>query len=523
MKDKISNLKEFLYVFVLSFFPLIPAFLSVLKLSYINYANCSDVFFYLDIAKNIAQGRGFVTSFNYYCYWPGIFFPAQAFVFIGFPLFLSPYFLFFKSIEPLFFLNFVICFFNAWLIYKIVKRLYKDKVFSFWSVVLIASTVSWQLTVFRILTEPLSLFFVLCGLWLFFSCVEDSLTDHVLKRNISLIGILLALSIFVRSAALFIPLVFFLSYVLSSKSGKIRRSYSLPFLILPFGIVLIYGVIIFLKFHMFPVQYPLAFKNFYLATYSCGGGFFTGTPVCRPACLELAIFKNIVNNFMIEAKVLFCLLRLLLLFSILKVIKIFIERKPVELILAGLSVLQILLTPFLYFYVSLNEFEGTRFLFLPVIFLMILGIKGFHEFCTNYFPKTKKILFLSVLFIILVSNFNQSNQVLAIYGQEARKGTKERELKALGDWVSSQTKDSDLIAATDFILSNVDLNRPMVNIPTFLLLKKSNLENFITIYKPKVFVFENTLPIQDILVTFGYSLARNDDPKGQILIYRRSF
>ncbi len=510
-------------MFLLSSFPLIPAFFSVLKLSYINYTNCSDVFFYLDIAKNIAQGRGLVTSFNYYCYWPGIFFPALKFVHIGFPLFLSPYFLFFKSIEPLFFLNFIIGFINSVLIYKIVKRLYGDKTLAFWSVILVASTVSWQLTVFRILTEPLSLFFVLLSLWLFFPCLEVRPTNDILKKNTLLIGGLLSLSFFVRSAALFIPLVFFFSYVFSQKSGKIKVAQSLPFLILPYGVIFIYGIMVFLKFHSFPLQYPLAFKNFYLATYSCGGGFSPNAPVCRPACLELAIFKNISNNFLTEAKILFCMLRLLLLFSIFKVIKIFMKREPVEFIFAGLSACQILITPFLYFYVSLSEFEWTRFLLMPMIFLMILGIKGFREFCSNYFPKTKNILFISVLSIILLSNFYQSVQVLTAYAQEAKKGIKEQELKSLRAWVSRQTKNLDLIAATDYILSNVDLDRPVVSIPTSRLLTKTNLENFITIYKPKVFVFEDTLHIQDVLTALGCSFEKNDGRESRILIYRSSF
>jgi hypothetical protein len=179
---------------------------------------------------------------------------------------------------------------------------------------------------------------------------------------------------------------------------------------------------------------------------------------------------------------------------------------------------QILSILFFYPYQKINDFELVRFLLLPLIGLILFGIKEFKAFTERFFPNTKFFLFSSILVILLFSNIYQTSRTLEVYWQEEKVG-KVRDLKAVADWVRQNTRKGDLIAASEFLYGGVYLARPVVALPAYKLLNRNNLHQFIRIYQPKVVIFDKSYPlgVEDQLKMLGYRNVKNW-PKGSVFL-----
>jgi hypothetical protein len=496
------------FIFVL---PLLPLIWTVISLDYTAYNNSSDTFLYLDIAKNILAGRGPVVSFNVYQYWTGIFYPATVFIHTGFSYILAFLYALSPSITSLILFNFVIVFFNLWLIFLIAKRLYKDEALGVWAALIIASSVSVEITCLRLLTEQVSLMATLFAAHIF---IADGVSA---RRKAITVGILLSIGIFLRSSSVIYPLAFFAAALCLDARGrdsrgqgvrgldarlKIKLSAALPYLLWPLCAGALYEAAVYWKFHSFFPQYPAAFKNYYLANFSSGGSFT-------------------MINLAEMSKVLFCILRVLIIFAIFRMYKILkanvvsevsVANEKKQAIFLWLAVLQMAATVLFYPYMRIGEFQWTRFLLFPVVCLLLLAVDELKSFCFRFFPRTRILLFHSILAIVFLSNLYQSARVLEAYWQEAKTGIKVRELTALARWVRENTNDHDLVAVSEYIIGGVYLDRPTVVLPGYNTLTDNKLSVFIKIYKPQTVIFENTLFITLELERLGYKEAPSGAP-----------
>lgn len=503
-----KNFKEGFFLILLLLLPFFPYILTVWKLNYISYNNSSDTFLYLDIAKNILAGRGLVTSFNVYQYWPGIFYPVLPFIHVGLSFILAAFYFLFPSVKALIMSNFLVAFLNSYLIFLIAKKLYQDRIIAYWAAFLIAATVSMEITVLRILTEQLSLLVTLPAIWIFLK------EEYPAAKRIAWVSFLLGFGVFIRSAAIFYPIAFFLAILSSRGDEKHKTKEAFLILAWPLAIIAGYELFIYLRFNTFFPQYPEAFKNYYLAV-TTGGQFFPETPVVRPFLADLNINYSSVN--IVEmGRVVFCILRALIIFSFFRFFNIFKEKNRGELLLFWLLLLQVSSTIFFYPYMRIGEFQWTRFLLLPVIALVVFGIKALKDFSQRFFPRAKFFFFHSFLSIIFLSNFYQSYKVIEFYWQEEKKGEKARELTSALDWVKKNTKESDLIAVSEYIIGGVYLERPTVVLPLYNALNQKNLEDFVSIFKPRAVICEKTLQIGPELEALGYRKVQNW-PKDSLL------
>lgn len=494
--------REALGLFLLVLVPLLPYLVTACRLSYLAYNNSSDSFLYFDIARQLARGDGFLLTFNPYQYWPGISYPALSFVHVGYPLFLSALRLFLPSIQQLIYFNFVFAFVNSYLIYLIARKLYDDRVVAAWSVCLIAATVSMEITLLRLLTEQMSLLLVLAAALFFISKKELSV------RRLAALGFLLGAGFFIRASAILYCFIFFLA-ALFSKEEAGRRGFKILFLLLiPLLVAGLYEIFVFLRYGALFPEYPEAFKSYYVATFFTGAKFFPQMPVIRPAGEAVSLFYGVNARDM--ARVLFCILRFLLFFSLLRCGHVLKTRQRGEVLLLGLALAPIATTVLFYPYMRVAEFQWTRFLLLPVISLILLGVKGWREAVLRLSPGLKRFAFHSVLAIVFAANFYQSGRVLAVYWKKDEARGRVASLKAVSEWVRSNTQDRDLVAVSIFLLGRVYLDRPTVVLPLYNALNTKNLRDFLSIYKPQAVIFEKTAP-----EGLGRDLAQSGYKKGE--------
>ncbi|HAJ56369.1 MAG TPA: hypothetical protein DCL35_01205 [Candidatus Omnitrophica bacterium] len=513
-EDGKGQIREAAVLFILLAIPLLPALVTVCRLSYLAYNNSSDTFLYLDIARNFLKGRGLVLSFNIYQFWTGIFYPAIPFVHVGFSLFLSLLYLFFPSIEQLVLFNFVFAFLNSFLVYRIVKRLYGDKVSGAWIACIVAATVSMQITLLRLLTEQLSLFITLSAVYFFVSKKDFS------KKGLFWLGLLLASGFFIRSSAIIYPAVFFLAFLLAKDGGYKKWRMAALIVFCPLFVVGIYELAVYAFFGVFSPQYPAAFKNYYLATFTHGGSFFPESPVIRPFEAGGPMLYYWAN-FLDMANVLFCELRIFIFFALFRIVKIFRSRRKDELLLAGLALVPAFATIFNYPYMRVADFQWTRFLIVPLVSMMILGVLEWRYLTERFLPKTKRLVFHSLLVIVFLSNFYQSSRVLEVYWKKEEAGEKVAALRSILEWTKANTGQEDLIAVSLYVVGRADLERPTVILPLYNTLNSNNLRDFLAIYRPRAVIFENTMPpaLRHDLAALGYGPAHGRPDSELFTIY----
>ena len=481
--------------------PLLPYLVTALRLHYTAYNNSSDTFIYFDIARNFAQGRGLVLSFNPYQYWESVFYPAMPFVHVGFSIFLSLLYFFLPSIQKLIYFNFIFAFINTWLIYLIVKKIFSDRALAAWVGCILAASVSMEITLLRLLTEQLSLFVTLVSICLFVS------KEELNRRDLFVIGVLLGIGFLIRASSIVYPLAFFLAVFFARKRPAFKLA-EFSLILWPLVIAVSYAALIYLRYGaMFP-EYPKAFHNYYTATFITGGGFFAQQPVIRAVMknsLDTVYFLNMRDMFL----VLFCIVRVLLFFAIARFFNIFKTRKKDELLLFWLSFVAAVSTLLFYRYNIVAEFQWTRFLLLPVVCLLALGAAGLRDTAQRFLPKTRRLFFHMVLFIIFVSNFYQSWRVLEVYWKKDEAREWVASLDTVYQWVRINIAPADTVAVSLFLLGRVYLERPTVILPQHKALNFENLRNFLLIYKPKAVIFENTMPLRFELdlARFGYKKA----------------
>ena len=137
-----KDLPFYLLLFLCLGAVLLPPLLTVVFLDPAVYNNSSDTFLYLDIARHLRAGDGFVCSFNVYQFWRGIAAPALPFVHVGLSVLLAGALSLGFSLKGLVLGAFVPAIVNGLLVAAIALRIYRDRGVAFWaSVIFVGSEI----------------------------------------------------------------------------------------------------------------------------------------------------------------------------------------------------------------------------------------------------------------------------------------------------------------------------------------------------------------------------------------------
>lgn len=496
---------------------LLPSFLTAIFLDAAVYNNSSDTFLYLDIARHLRAGDGFVCSFNVYQFWRGIAAPALPFVHVGLSLLLAASSFLGLSIKGLVLSGFLPAIVNGFLAAAIARRVYRDRGLAFWASVVLVACVCTQITLLRVLTEQWSLLITLSAVLIFVSGERWS--------RLSLAGLagLLFLGFLVRSASAFYPYIFFLA-MLTARPGEARPWRQAVFFASVYTVLLLsWEGLIFLRYGSFFPQYPLAFKNYFLATRMTGGMFLDRTPALLPFTGSGRFTGLTAVNAAEMFYVLFCILRVLVVPALWAAVNILRRGSRAEKLVLFLAAAPMAAHLGFYPYMVIGEFSWTRFLLLPVACLLILGGWGLRDFCVKFLPRSGKVFFHVVFAVILIANMYQAVRVLDVYWQEGKAGAKETGLKAVREWVLSRTEEGDLVATSEYIVGNIGLERPIVVLPSHNTLSLNNLKDFLRVFSPQILLFESTLPLdRRLLASEGFvSVPAAPSSAGPFVIYRR--
>jgi len=510
---KKKDLLFYLLLFFCLVVVLLPSFLTAVFLDPAVYNNSSDTFLYLDIARHLQAREGFLCTFNVYQFWRGIAAPAVPFVHVGLSVLLAGALSLGLSLKGLILGAFAPAIVNGLLVAAIALRIYRDRGVAFWASVILAGSVCIQITVLRILTEPWSLFITLSAILIFVSKKE--------WNSLSLAGLagLLFFGFLVRSAAVFYPYVFALAMVTARPGEDKPWRQAIFFVAIYTALLLLWEWFILWRYGFIFPQYPLAFKNYFWATRLTGGMFLDKTPALMPFSQGTGFVSLVRANTAQMFYVLFCVLRVLVIPAFWAVFVILRRGSRAEKLLLFLAVAQMAASVWFYPYMIMGEFSWTRFLLLPAACLLILGGRGLKDFCARFLPKTGRIFFHVVFAVILFANIYQAVRVLDVYWQEDKAHVKETSLKAAKEWVLSHTKKGELAAPTEYVVGNVDLERPVIVLPSHNMLSLNNLNDFFRIFSPQVLVFEYTLPLDRyLLASEGYVRMFQAGP---LVVYRR--
>lgn len=491
-KNSSSEGRRFVLLFFFSFLVLCPTLLTALLLDISAYNHSSDTFLYFDIAKNLLAGRGFVSSFNVYQFWNGLYYPAGVFLHPVLPLALAFIGIFFSSVKAAVLAQFALCFFNLFLLHRLFALLIRDRRIAFWAVLLVASSVCVQITVLRLLTEQISLTFTLAALLVFFGKPG---------RSASWVGgLLLGVGMLARAQAAYYPFVFLISSLLTGE----RRRDALVLTLVSLGVFGLYEIFVYGSFGVFYPEYPQAFKNYFLSTRFFGGAYFAETPVLRPF-LESQAGKSFVwLNLKECAYSLFCVLRVLLFFVPWSLHSAMRRKDIFGLTLFLLAFFQIVSVVLFYPYMRVGEFQWVRFLLWPAIAFAVFGFQGMKEFSSRYFRRAGNLFFLSLSVFVLVQSVIQSTLVLEAYWAPKTRWERVEQLKEAIERMKTSVAEGELVAVSESIIGAVSFQRPTVVLPTERTLTAPNLRGFIHIYQPKSIVFEPALMLGEILEELGY-------------------
>lgn len=486
----------FLLVFLLVL-PLVPSLFAVFKLPFIAYNNSSDTFLYLDIAKNLSQGRGFVVSFDNYLFWPGPFYPALPFVHCLWPLALSLLLPLFSSMSSLVLLNFILAVVNGIFVFKIMRDMTRDRVLGYCAAVILMASVCVEITIMRLLTEQLSLLVTLAALRIFTAGPKPT------PGRSALTGLCLGLGFLIRSSSFFYPLAFALGLFFSRENKKDKFLFAVILLAVSLGFMGLWEIVIRIAYGVFYPQYPIAFQHFYLSAFIGGGQLTAGVPVLLPFETKTAV-SFLGANILGALRALFAMLQMVIIFSVAGIVRIFWkEREKTGLTLSFLAIFQASSMVLFYPYIKLNDAELVRFLLVPVLVFLIIGLREFKNFCMVFFSRKGALFFAAMILILFAANMRQSLEVLDYYWKEA-KTDKVRVFESLSAWVKQNTGHEELIAAEEYVYGSVYLDRPTVSFLERKLLNEKNLRSFTSIYRPRAIIIEKSSEKDRLLRQAGY-------------------
>ncbi|MFA5039785.1 MAG: hypothetical protein WC732_08940 [Candidatus Omnitrophota bacterium] len=454
----------------------------------------SDAGTYLDMARNLLEGRGLVCSYNVYQFWPGPYYPGWPFMQPLFPLLIAVIWFFTPSLHAVSLANVFLSGINVLLLYAIVMRLYDDSKVAFWSALLASVMWPMRLTSVQPWTEQMHLLFLLLAILVLMRAAgSSSPPGKIQKWHFFAAGVLIASSVLVRVSGVFVLFLWPVAWFFCEGAGRQTWKKTLWFLAGFSAVFIPYEIFCFWRFHLFYPEYPQAAKDFTIAAQSgCFYDFLK--PVLRVPSVfaphfswrSLSVMAGHVLKFGETLRQDWPLLLIVVLAF--KSVKVLRERKGGEVLLWLTAVGHVLFFSLSFWWLDPRRLEAHRYLLVPLTLLMPLAVKGLwdvrdilkepfsRKYAKLYFPAAVVSLFA---FFVIPAWHGSRPWAEFLF----RKNPRVVVLQQTADWLKSRTTKEDLVATTQYQEAYV-LERPIVSLPEGQALTHENLKRFFEVYKP---------------------------------------
>lgn len=480
----------------------------IFKIFLAFYSNdTADACGYLDITRNIISGKGIVTSYNLYQYWPGnIYYPALPYMQFLFSIIITPVYYIFRTIESVSVFNVFIAGLNSVLLYIFLSRYYRKNL-AFWAAFLVGIAPQMQFTSIFPWTEQMHICFLIAGLMMAISGIEKGSNSRLFSS-----GVMMCLGYFVRVANLYAVAAFLISFWFLRKNYKGMLNKAAIFTAGFMAVLIPFQAFCLIKYKVFYPEYPSISVVYRLSKLIPGAYYSHIKPVLRILPLNptykihlfLKYFMPHITDFLIN-------LGLIVFFVIPLAIWVFRRRRIVEVFLFTLSITTIIFYVLTFYWLPVVEIF--RYSLIPVISLLPLVLIMAWEVKTIFKKEYLNRLFGNWVFILIVS-------ILAfVYTKEAvewnigrgssnyihkRKYFYGLQHEVLS-WVDNNAGQEDLIA-TDLVQNTHFLGRPIVSLPIGMAMGTKNIADYLDIYKPRLILISRAYR-QLVLNIPGYGLV----------------
>lgn len=462
-----------------------------------------DACCYLDIARNIANCKGAITSYNLYQYWPGVYYPALAYTHCLFSIVIAPIYAIFRTVEAVNLFNVFISGINAILLYFLLCRRYKTAV-AFWAALTVSIAPGMQETAMYPWTEQLFILVLLSSISAILYSFEKESTPKIFFS-----GVIIGVIFLVRAAGTFsvisliaAALVYQLLVKKNIKQWWVLLSGAL---LIPVG----YELFCLLQYHVF---YPENFKavNRYMLANSFGGGFYQAVkPVLQSTAANghAAMLSDFFNH------VIYIMTRLpgLTVFILPLGYFVFYRKNLLEISLFMVVVINIVGHAFNWAVNPIISSDTNRYLLVLVIGLIPLVFIFLYEilealkkqlsawYSPVIFGYAVALVFLPFLYNALTQNLYFSSR--AALSEKQKIVALENDVFS---WIQKNTNPDDIVA-TDYYQRVFALDRPVVPLPKGKMLTEINFKSYTQIYRPKC-VLTISMDYSKFLTVAGYSV-----------------
>jgi hypothetical protein len=455
---------------------------------------------YLDMGRNLFTGKGAVTSYNIYEFWPGKYYPFLPYMPPLYPV-VAGLLLFLFNLKAVIGFNILLFSLNCSLLYMIL-RLVSPGWVSFLITMFMAFSVALINTATYPWTEQLHLFFVLLAIFIYLKNKKASFG----------VGVILAVSCLVRAAGVYNFIALMASLVMiRGFSRDALREYAR--VIIGFaGVLLCYELFCYIKYGVFYPQY-LGPAKIYTAIKIFPGAFYNNTlpvlnmpPLHQGLGVVLSNFVKHIIDFVIafkDAKFLLLIVPVCIAYEL-------IRRKNPLFIVFFCQGAAVMLSYSLSFAWYPEPIEVRRYALIPVVMLVSIGFLYIREVFLKLTPVRMKAL-PPALFIAAISPFIIANIVeyiphrkYCVHDYFVAGADYNKKRNEMDEWIKTNT-DSNALIASDKGRDVFLFNRPFVSLPPGEALTLKNYVYFMGIYNPEyVLIGVDNVNLVIFLKRIGY-------------------
>ncbi|MDD4908807.1 MAG: hypothetical protein PHJ00_07085 [Candidatus Omnitrophica bacterium] len=440
---------------------------------------------YLDMGRNLFTGKGAVTSYNIYQFWPDKYYPFLPYMPPLYPL-VAGLLLFLFNLKAVIGFNVLLFSINCSLLY-VILRLTSPSWICFLITLFMVFSTSIVNTAMYPWTEQLHLFFVLSVLLIYLKNKKASLG----------MGIILAVSCLVRAAGLYNFIGFMASLIIirgfSKEALKEYARVAFGFA----GVLFCYGLFCYIRYGVFYPQYLSAAKV-YAAIKIFPGAFYNNTlPVLNMPPLNQGfdvVLLNTCKHF-IDFIIPFKNLKFMLLIVPLGIIYDLIKRKkPLFIVFfcQGAAVILFYAVSFAWYP---EPVEVIRYALIPLVMFVSIGFLYIKDILAKLIPNRMKALspaaFAIIILSFLCANISEyvdfRKHCLDIYPVLWGGYNKNRD--EMCEWIRANT-DTNALIASDRVRDGFLLNRPFVSLPPGEAATRKNFTDHLGIYKPEYILLD---------------------------------
>ncbi|MBI5209850.1 MAG: hypothetical protein HY927_07760 [Elusimicrobia bacterium] len=456
-----------------------------------------DASLYLDIGRNILSGKGAVTSSNFYHFWLAKHHPALPYVPPLYPVFAGVVWKL-AGLKGAIGANILLLGANCGLLYAILSRT-SGRLAAALAALLVGVTFPVVKTSIYPWTEQLHLLFLLSAFHLHLAG----------RRKDVLVGVILGASCLVRVASLHNIAAFALSRVVLeglSREALLRQAKTALGVL---AVLLPYEAFCWLAYGIVFPEYPAASKTFTLAGYHPGAYYALAMPVLRapPIPLEtgtiamrfLAHLGSFITAF--DTAVFALVLAPLLL-----ILNRERRRDPVLVTLLAQG-----FVPILLFSISFTwrpDVDGPRYLLIPLVAIMSSTLvltrdlaAGFLEGLEKRWRLATALSAVPFFALALPETWESRRNPLLLRPDLTADHVRDRDV--VYRWIRENTPEDSLVVS-DQIMDSFLFDRPFVCFPFGAAYTPTNVEGFLSVYKPD-YALTNNPQLYPFLLKRGYA------------------